>query len=252
MLRALNHRKLGHILESRTALYRLEDPLTSSVFGPISHAPTEVVWRLLGTGARPFGESKWPAYVSGPVAWHFWPSWSPGRAGHNTLRVEPDVVLVTSTHVLILEMKHHGPQLPEQRAAQVSAARVEYANLRPLHVAVGGTHHGTLRSNLPCPSFSLPWRRLERTLERQGKTVPPFVGRIFQDASSALHAWGYRPRLDLGTLHTCHAPGQPLRPTVLDGWNPTAQRHQGAFDALVSAPKPSHRALATLTSWNPS
>jgi hypothetical protein len=90
-------------------------------------------------------------------------------------------------------MKHNSPQLHEQRAAQVSAARGHYPDRTILHMAIGGTHHGDLRSKPPCNSFSLPWRRLERGLRFLVRTDPPYVQQASEEAVHALHAWGSRP-----------------------------------------------------------
>ena len=251
MLKALTHRKLGHVLTSRHDLYALEDPLTSSVFGPLSHTPVSFVWSLLGKAARPFGPTSWPQLEAGPVEWLFWPSWIPGRAGYNTQRVEPDLVLLTPDHVLILEMKHNGPQLREQRSAQVSAARGHYPNRTILHVAIGGTHHGDLLRSPPCDSYSLPWRRLERGLRQMASTEPPYVQRAAKEAVQALHAWGYRGRIEFGSLVKCHDKSWPISSEVLAAWHPATARSQGPFDALLSLEPPTAASLSSLSLWSP-
>jgi hypothetical protein len=251
VLKALTHRKLGHVLTSRHDLYALEDPLTSSVFGPLSHAPIAFVWSLFGKSVRPFGDAEWPELESGPIEWLFWPSWIPGRAGFNTQRVEPDLVLVTPKHVLILEMKHNGPQLRDQRAAQVSAARGHFPTHSVVHVAIGGTHHGDLRSNPPCASFSLPWRRLEQRLRRAVPTSPPHIQRIIEESVQALHAWGYRPRLELQSLTAHHDQSRPISDSLLHAWSPAGARHEGPFDALSAYPGPQPSSLPHLYDWSP-
>lgn len=203
MLHALLRNKLGRLADddprlvhgAGDAFARLEDPLTSAVFGRLRYLPVGAWWALLGAAAR--GAEPWPAAPGGAAEWRFWPSLEPAAGGANALRVEPDVVVVFDARVLVVEAKHHAPQTVTQRTEQLGAVERAWPGRPVTFLAVGGEplppHEG---------AFHAGWGDLvvaARAAAREG-SVADERRHALDDLCAAVARWGYRSRSGLAGL----------------------------------------------------
>jgi hypothetical protein len=121
VLKALLHRKLGRATApldeecgrdaeeaASDGLTECEDPLTATVFERLAYLPPDIAWDILRRASKPLGDGPaMPTTVpEGAQTWSFWPSLRPGERGLNKQRVEPDVLVLWSDTLLLIEAKH--------------------------------------------------------------------------------------------------------------------------------------------------
>jgi hypothetical protein len=121
---------------------RLEDPLTSAVFGRLAYLDTPALWSLLRDASEEVCGGALPAAApSGAPTWRLWPHLPPGRGGEHARYVEPDVVVAWDSTVLVVEAKHRGGQYAWEWAEQILAAQQHFpAGTSVWLLAVGGTN----------------------------------------------------------------------------------------------------------------
>lgn len=210
-----------------------EDPLTASVFERLSYLPLPFTWALLARAVVPRTEHRWPATPAEEPSWSFWPSLRPGEGGHNTVRVEPDVVLRCGDLVVLFEAKHRGAQCAWQWREQVLAARRRWPGVRVIVVATGGWAPAAdlgrvqeLRAILPDPTppvFRMTWEALRAAVDAESRAAAPAHTRsALLDIRQALTFWGYRPHQSLVSLVDYHRQtrgGRPARADALQVWS---------------------------------
>jgi hypothetical protein len=228
MLKALLHRKLGRVAfgaadegdgdaEGTTpdGLTGLEDPLTSTVFERLAYLPPDVAWDILRRASEPLGGG--PAMPGvppeGTPSWSFWPGLRPGAQAHNTVRVEPDVLVTWGDTRLLIEAKHRCFQDPGQWIEQIRALRgaPAHAGKQTWLLAVGGivkqeaqAHlarvHRELAGEVP-GLLTIRWECLREVLySLDGPALPSGPSAVVRDMAAALEEWGYRRKTWFSSL----------------------------------------------------
>jgi hypothetical protein len=221
MIHAALHGKLGCL--------DLEDPLTAAVFGRLKYLPVQTVSDWFAN-ARPWGTSSKPAlaaFLEGAISPNpvFWPQWPDVLRGRGI--VEPDVVLLSDSGMLVVEAKldsgkspsvvvieeheHPADQLARQwkAAGEVCRNRV-YGALEPVALLYLTAHLSpptreldesiaAMRAHGAEPQlFWLSWSALEDPLrERIGQGAEPAAAiakdvLAYLDEASLLRFKGWR------------------------------------------------------------
>lgn len=199
----------------RSALSASEDALTSSVLERLSYLPLTLLWSLL---QRACVTRQGPLVLpcpQGEPRWRFWPSLPPAQEGDGSY-VEPDALLQTPTHALLIECKHHDQQsrgqwlrqidafLHQQRGGAVPTACV-------IHLALGGSEAEWHQQAQDGAAFALgpnhvqlaylSWTALASAIDALCRSCDePGQRRLLEATRDALVAFGYPPRRWLASL----------------------------------------------------
>lgn len=222
------------------AVRRDEDSLTATIFSRLAYLGDEVLASLMNSGILDaLGPSSWPDWPTnlheGP---RYWPALKPAPEDPNRDKVEPDVVLVYETCVIVIEVKwqesEHGW---EQWRTQIRAARQAFPKHEIRFLAVGPRHgtrltHHALAEELfhrfssqtipRIPVAWLDWRVLYDALECMKRTdthLPQATRLVVDDLCAALEHRGFCRARWLGQL-------SPTPPIAIDShvllarWSP--------------------------------
>lgn len=195
-------------------VHRLEDPLTSAVFGRLRYLPQPVAWQIICRAATQLAGPALPDTLDDPATWRLWerlPSPSPERSF-----VEPDVLLTTPTWAIVFEAKHRGKQAAGQWRAQLQAVHARFPRRQLVLVAVGGRGADAdaerahdLQGLLDETGASLHrvrWRTLATACDQRRPTLPAYQQCVLDDITAAISLWSYRTPEPLHTLVSLPAP----------------------------------------------